>query len=118
MSSFSANFKDKINVHVVLNFVVSLLFQGKASGNKAALWLRAKMQADFGRIGRTVQSHAKKVLFLGCVLLLTLSLLGLKNAKMESRVEKLWVEGELTAPGVWQPIYHPFFPFLLLLASQ
>jgi patched 1 protein len=68
-------------------------FQGKATGNKAALWLRAKLQTELFKLGKFLQSHAGKVLFVGILVLATFSV-GLKSAVIESRVEKLWVEGK------------------------
>ena len=68
-------------------------FQGKATGNKAALWLRAKLQTELFKLGNFLQSHAGKVLFVGILVLATFSV-GLKSAVIESRVEKLWVEGK------------------------
>ena len=67
--------------------------QGKASGNKMALWLRSKLQSNLFSLGNFVQKHPGKVLFFGIILLFCLSL-GLKSARMEWRVEKLWVEGK------------------------
>ena len=67
--------------------------QDKATGNKTGLWLRSKLQSDFFSLGNFVQRHPGKVLFFGVVLLVCLSL-GLKSARMEWRVEKLWVEGK------------------------
>ena len=72
---------------------IHFIFQGKATGNKAALWLRAKLQTELFKLGHFLQSHAGKVLFVGLLLLATFTV-GLKSAVMESRVEKLWVEGK------------------------
>jgi len=69
------------------------LFQGKATGNKAALWLRSKLQTELFKLGRFLQVHAGKVLFVGILVLATFTV-GLKSAEVESRVEKLWVEGK------------------------
>ena len=69
------------------------LFQGKATGNKAALWLRSKLQTELFKLGRFLQVHAGKVLFVGLLVLATFTV-GLKSAVIESRVEKLWVEGK------------------------
>jgi hypothetical protein len=81
-------------VHVTAFLKKCLLaFQGKATGNKAALWLRSKLQTELFKLGRFLEVHAGKVLFVGVLILATLSI-GLKNATIESRVEKLWVEGK------------------------
>ena len=75
-------------------FLSSILSQDKATGNKAALWLRAKLQRElFLPLGRITQAHAGKVLLLGCVLLLVLCV-GLKGAEVESKMDQIWVEGE------------------------
>jgi hypothetical protein len=41
-----------------------------------------------------LQNHAGKVLFVGLLVLATLTI-GLKNTAIESRVEKLWIEGKI-----------------------
>ncbi len=70
--------------------------QDKATGNKAALWLRAKLQSEFLLpLGRLAQAHAGKVLLVGAVVLLALSV-GLRDARVESRIDRLWVKGELS----------------------
>ena len=71
--------------------------QGKASGNKAALWLRTKLQWHLFHLGRFVQRHAGKVLFVGLLVLSTFCV-GLKSASVQTDVEKLWVEGESRPP--------------------
>lgn len=67
--------------------------QGKATGNKAALWLRTKLQWHLFHLGRFVQRHAGKVLFVGLLVLSTFCV-GLKSASIQTDVEKLWVEGK------------------------
>lgn len=58
-----------------------------------ALWLRSKSQSNLFSLGNFVQKNPGKVLFFGIVLLFCFSL-GLKSARIEWRVEKLWVEGK------------------------
>ena len=70
-----------------------LFLQGKASGNEAALWLRAPIQYELFKLGCRLQRHAGKVLFLGILILAILSV-GMKSATLETRVEKLWVQGK------------------------
>eukprot|EP00094_Tigriopus_californicus_P007961 TCALIF_07663-PA protein Name:"Similar to ptc Protein patched (Drosophila melanogaster)" AED:0.10 eAED:0.11 QI:0/0.58/0.61/0.92/0.41/0.76/13/146/1111 len=65
---------------------------GKATGNKPALWLRAKMQEELFSLGHFIQIHAGKVLFVG-FLVLVVFCVGLKSARIESKIENLWVEG-------------------------
>ena len=69
------------------------LLQGKATGNEAALWLRAPIQYELFKLGCRLQRHAGKVLFLGILILAILSV-GMKSATLETRVEKLWVQGK------------------------
>ena len=68
-------------------------FQGKASGNKAALWLRARFQNELFKLGWSIQKNAGKFLFVGILILASFSVC-LKSATLETRVDKLWVEGK------------------------
>ena len=65
--------------------------QGRATGNKPALWLRSKLQEELYQLGKLIQEHAGKVLFTGLLVLGALTI-GLKSVTMEDRIEKLWVE--------------------------
>ncbi|XP_037090839.1 protein patched-like [Pollicipes pollicipes] len=65
--------------------------KGKASGSRAALWLRSRTQFYLFHTGRLVQSHAGKILFAGILLLATLCI-GLKNIQLRTDMEDLWVE--------------------------
>uniref|UniRef100_A0A0K2T4G9 Protein patchedlike [Bombus terrestris] n=2 Tax=Lepeophtheirus salmonis TaxID=72036 RepID=A0A0K2T4G9_LEPSM len=65
--------------------------KGKATGNKGALWFRSKIQKELYQLGKFIQKHPGKVLFVGFLILSALCV-GLKSAKVENRVEKLWVE--------------------------
>ena len=78
---------------IISLYTISLSQQGKASGNKAALWLRTKLQWHLFHLGRFVQRHAGKVLFVGLLVLSTFCV-GLKSASIQTDVEKLWVEGK------------------------
>lgn len=69
------------------------LFQGRAEGNKPALWVRMHMQRHLFQLGCFIHQHAGKVLFVGLLLLSTFCV-GLKSAKMETDINTLWVEGE------------------------
>jgi len=84
--------------------VLIVLFQGKATGNKCALWLRWQLQQRLFDVGCFIQIHAGKVLFLG-VLLLSLCCVGLKTASLETSVENLWVEGILFVLIFFLPVY-------------
>ncbi|KAJ8039814.1 Protein patched-like 1 [Holothuria leucospilota] len=65
--------------------------RGRAEGNKAALWLRSKIQSLLFTLGCYLQLHSGKAIFLGIVLLGAFTV-GLKLAHIETRVDKLWVE--------------------------
>ena len=67
--------------------------QGKVKGNKPALWLRSKLQEELYNLGLFIENHAEKILFLGILVLLAFGV-GLKSARMEHKVENLWIEGK------------------------
>ena len=71
----------------------SVRSQGKASGSRAALWVRARTQFYLFHTGRLAQSHAGKIMFAG-ILLLAMLCIGLKNIELQTDMEDLWVEGE------------------------
>ena len=76
------------------NIFFSLSYlQGKASGNKPALWLRSKIQTQLFQLGSNIQKNAGIFLFVG-LLILAIFTFSLKNATLETRVEKLWVQGK------------------------
>ncbi|XP_076353489.1 protein patched-like isoform X1 [Tachypleus tridentatus] len=70
---------------------LSQINKGKASGNRAALWLRTKLQVHLFQLGCFIQKNAGKVLFVG-LLVFSSFCVGLKSASMQTDVEKLWVE--------------------------
>ena len=61
------------------------LWQGRARGNRAGLWVRSKLQEELYQLGRLIQRHAGKVLFTGVLLLASLTI-GLKSVILEVRV--------------------------------
>ncbi|XP_072172750.1 protein patched homolog 1-like [Diadema setosum] len=65
--------------------------RGRAQGNKAALWLRSKLQGLLFTLGCYLQLHSGKGLFLGLVILGACAV-GLKLTRIETNVEKLWVQ--------------------------
>lgn len=71
----------------------SLVSQGKAAGQKAPLWLRARFQALLFTLGCHIQRHCGKVLFIGLLVFGAFSV-GLRVAAIETDIEQLWVEGE------------------------
>lgn len=77
-------------------FSPSLLheIQGKAVGQQAPLWIRARFQAFLFSLGCHIQRHCGKVLFIGLLVFGALSV-GLRVAAIETNIEQLWVEGEL-----------------------
>ncbi|KAK1879331.1 Protein patched like 1 [Dissostichus eleginoides] len=64
---------------------------GKAVGQKAPLWIRARFQALLFSLGCHIQRHCGKVLFIGLLVFGALSV-GLRVAAIETDIEQLWVE--------------------------
>ncbi|XP_049602871.1 protein patched homolog 1 isoform X2 [Syngnathus scovelli] len=65
--------------------------KGKAVGQKAPLWIRARFQAFLFSLGCHIQRHCGKVLFIGLLVFGALSV-GLRVAAIETDIEQLWVE--------------------------
>jgi hypothetical protein len=65
--------------------------QGRARGNKPALWVRSKLQEELFQLGRLIQRHAGKVLFTGVLLLASLTI-GLKSVILEVRGDKHYAQ--------------------------
>lgn len=78
----------------------SLVSQGKAAGQKAPLWLRARFQALLFTLGCHIQRHCGKVLFIGLLVFGAFSV-GLRVAAIETDIEQLWVEGESILLAFW-----------------
>ena len=74
--------------------LVTIMFQGKATGERAALWLRARLQSQLFQLGCFLHRHAGKVLFVAILVLATFCV-GLKSAQVHTRVDQLWVEGKI-----------------------
>ncbi|XP_051731520.1 protein patched homolog 1 isoform X1 [Ctenopharyngodon idella] len=72
-------------------FALKQISKGKAVGQKAPLWIRAKFQAFLFSLGCHIQRHCGKVLFIGLLVFGALSV-GLRVAAIETDIEKLWVE--------------------------
>lgn len=72
---------------------VFVWFQGKASGERAALWVRAGLQSQLFQLGCFLHKHAGKVLFVAILVMATFCV-GLKSAQLHSRVDQLWVQGK------------------------
>ncbi|TNN31470.1 Protein patched 1 [Liparis tanakae] len=67
------------------------ILPGKAVGQKAPLWIRARFQALLFSLGCHIQRHCGKVLFIGLLVFGALSV-GLRVAAIETDIEQLWVE--------------------------
>ena len=61
--------------------------------SRAAVTIRSKLQAIFFKLGCFSQRHSWAVLGVGFAILIGLSV-GIINAKIETDVEKLWMEGK------------------------
>ncbi|XP_069156937.1 protein patched [Procambarus clarkii] len=65
--------------------------KGRATGSRAALWVRTKLQMQLLHFGVFCQRHAGKVLFVALLVLSTFCV-GLKSATLLTDVQRLWVE--------------------------
>ncbi|XP_027023016.2 protein patched homolog 1 isoform X1 [Tachysurus fulvidraco] len=72
-------------------FALDQISEGKATGRKAPLWLRAKFQKLFFRLGCYIQKNCGKFLVVG-LLIFGAFAVGLRAANLETNVENLWVE--------------------------
>nr|XP_020451486.1 protein patched homolog 2 [Monopterus albus] len=72
-------------------FALKQISKGKAVGQKAPLWIRARFQALLFSLGCHIQRHCGKVLFIGLLVFGALSV-GLRVAAIETNIEQLWVE--------------------------
>ncbi|CAB1317525.1 unnamed protein product [Coregonus sp. 'balchen'] len=77
-------------------FALKQISKGKAVGQKAPLWVRARFQALLFSLGCHIQRHCGKVLFIGLLVFGALSV-GLRVAAIETDIEQLWVEDRLPA---------------------
>ncbi|KAL7885043.1 hypothetical protein AOLI_G00078130 [Acnodon oligacanthus] len=68
-----------------------MLDDGKATGRKAPLWLRAQFQRLFFKLGCYIQKNCGKFLVVGLIIFGAFAV-GLRAANLETDVEKLWVE--------------------------
>lgn len=85
-----------------------LFFQGKAEGQRSAVWIRARLQDQLSQLGYFLQRHAGKVLFLAIVALATFCV-ALKSAQIHSKVEQLWVQGEYLSWNIFRKCIVIFF---------
>ncbi|CAB1322211.1 unnamed protein product [Coregonus sp. 'balchen'] len=74
-------------------FALQQISEGKATGRKAPLWLRAKFQRLLFKLGCYIQKNCGKFLVVG-LLIFGAFAVGLRAANLETDVEKLWVEVE------------------------
>jgi hypothetical protein len=70
-----------------------MFFQGKADGQRSAVWIRARLQDQLSQLGYFLQRHAGKVLFVAILALATFCV-ALKSVQVHSRVDQLWVQGK------------------------
>lgn len=74
-------------------FSIFSLFQGKAEGQRSAVWIRARLQDQLSQLGYFLQRHAGKVLFVAILALATFCV-ALKSVQVNSKVDQLWVQGK------------------------
>ncbi|XP_078527897.1 protein patched homolog 2 isoform X1 [Lissotriton helveticus] len=72
-------------------YALKQISKGKAVGQKAPLWLRARFQALLFSLGCRIQRHCGKVLFIGLLVFGAMAV-GLRVASIETDIEQLWVE--------------------------
>uniref|UniRef100_A0A8D9BH04 Protein patched n=1 Tax=Cacopsylla melanoneura TaxID=428564 RepID=A0A8D9BH04_9HEMI len=65
--------------------------KGKAEGQRTALWFRSKLQRELFKLGKFLQRHAGKVIFVALLILATFCV-GLKSHVVHSKIEDLWIE--------------------------
>lgn len=63
--------------------------QGKANGDRGVLWVRGRLQQQLHALGRFLDVHAGKVLFVSLLLIATFCV-GLKSATYHTNIEQLW----------------------------
>uniref|UniRef100_A0A4W6CKJ0 Patched 1 n=1 Tax=Lates calcarifer TaxID=8187 RepID=A0A4W6CKJ0_LATCA len=73
------------------SFALEQISEGRATGRKAPLWLRAKFQRLLFRLGCYIQKNCGKFLVVGLMIFGAFAV-GLRAANLETDVEKLWVE--------------------------
>ncbi|KAI1900066.1 hypothetical protein AGOR_G00046210 [Albula goreensis] len=72
-------------------FALEQISEGKATGRKTPLWLRATFQRLLFKLGCYIQKNCGKFLVVG-LLIFGAFAVGLRAANLETDVEKLWVE--------------------------
>uniref|UniRef100_A0A3B3ZNY9 Uncharacterized protein n=2 Tax=Periophthalmus magnuspinnatus TaxID=409849 RepID=A0A3B3ZNY9_9GOBI len=72
-------------------FALEQISEGRATGRRAPLWLRAHFQRLLFRLGCYIQKNCGKFLFVGLMIFGAFAV-GLRAANLETDVEKLWVE--------------------------
>ena len=78
----------------ILLFLFFLFFeQGKADGQRSAVWFRARLQDQLCQLGSFLQMHAGKVLFVSLLALATFCV-ALKSVQVHSKIDQLWIQGK------------------------
>ncbi|XP_022907743.1 protein patched [Onthophagus taurus] len=67
------------------------LDQGRATGDRGVLWLRSRLQKQLLSLGKFLDAHAGKVLFVGLLIIATFCV-GLKSSTFHTEIEQLWAE--------------------------
>ncbi|XP_066152815.1 protein patched [Euwallacea fornicatus] len=71
------------------------LNQEKAVGDHGILWIRSRIQRQFKSLGKTLETHSGKFLFVSILTIATFSV-GLKSMTFQSDIELLWAEPSTT----------------------
>lgn len=65
--------------------------QGKANGDRGVLWVRGQIQRQLRSLGRFLDVHAGKALFVSLLVIATFCV-GLKSASFHTKIEQLWAD--------------------------
>lgn len=69
--------------------------QEKAVGDRGILWIRSRIQRQLKSLGKTLENHAGKFLFVSILAIATFSV-GLKSMTFHTDIELLWAEPSTT----------------------
>lgn len=71
------------------------MLQEKAVGDRGILWIRSRIQRQLKSLGKTLETHAGKFLFVSILAIATFSV-GLKSMTFHTDIELLWAEPSTT----------------------